>query len=315
MAFPLAVALFGVLPWTNGWSRRDRLRALGSLAALGAVRSALSINLRFSSTSVTAMVVTAGLFWLIVVQGTWRVIEEAPRGRRLYEGDWLDAGVLPLAFAVAAVMTLDGSTRTTGLAFVVAGVVLLATVIRFPQGSLRDAAAFVTVLCALLATLFLESGHPRAITGTLAAISALCLAANVVWSSASWTTLGMIGLAWSMIASLGQLTAREAYVYMPFGTRESAVAGAVLASAVFAWRFARDAMIERVLRAAAITWAFLWVHQEIAFAFNQTTATLLRVTYYAATSVAAVGVGRLRSVPILRHIGLALAVLAAATAL
>jgi hypothetical protein len=76
-----------------------------------------------------------------------------------------------------------------------------------------------------------------------------------------------------------------------------------------------DPKLSVVLRGAIVGWAFVWVHQELSFAFSETVATLLRVSNYAATSVAAVGVGRSRRVPLLRHLGLGLAVLAAGTAL
>jgi hypothetical protein len=315
LGFPLAVALGGVVPWTAGWGRRDRLRALGSLSALGGVRAAIGMNLPFEHSTVTAMIATAGVVWLVLVDRTRSVADAPPHGRRQYEGDWLDAGVLPMGFAVASIMALDGSARASGLGFAVAGLVLLLATIRFPQGSLRDAAAFVTVLCALMVTLFLARGQPLVIAKTIAGISALCFAANVLWRSVSWTTLGTIGLAWAVLASVGQLTNRIAYEYTPFATRESAVAAVVLASIIVAWRLAREPNVELTLRAGVVVWAFIWVHQEIAFAVNPTVATLLRVTYYAATSVAAVGIGRARSIALLRHVGLALAVLAAGTAL
>jgi hypothetical protein len=303
------------VPWIDGWRRRDRLRALGSLSALAAVRSGMGMNFPFEHSTVMALIAFAGVVWLVLVDRTRSVTEEVPLGRRLYEGDWLDAGVLPMGFVIASVMALDGSARTSGIALAVAGFVMLLTVMRYPQGSLRDASAFATVLCALIAVLFLEKGRPLLITGTIVVISALCFAANVVWRSVSWTTLGTIGFAWAVIASLGQLTNRAAYDYTPFATNESAAAGALLLSIVVAWRLAREPKIELMLRAGAVGWAFLWVHQEIAFALNPTAAMLFRVTYYAATSVAAVGVGRAQSIALLRHIGLALAVLAAGTAL
>jgi hypothetical protein len=168
----------------------------------------------------------------------------------------------------------------------------------------------------LIALLLLQKGHPLVLTGSIAVLSALCFAAHLVWRSVSWTTLGSLGLAWAVLAALGHLMARTAYQYTPFATQASAVAGALLACVVAAWRLAEtEPQLELILRASAVGWAFLWIHQEIAFAFNQTVATLLRVTYYAATSVAAVGIGRARAIPVLRHIGLALAVLAAGTAL
>jgi hypothetical protein len=132
----------------------------------------------------------------------------------------------------------------------------------------------------------------------------------------SWTTLGTIGLAWAVLASLGHLLARPAFLYVPFATPATAVAATVLASIVAAWRMTwSEPKLELTLRSASFAWAFLWIHQEIAFALNPTAAALFRVTYYAATSVAAVGVGRARQIALLRHIGLGLAILAAATAL
>jgi hypothetical protein len=233
----------------------------------------------------------------------------------LQEGDWLDAGVLPLGFILAALMALDASARGSGFSMAAAAGVLLIAISRFPQGSLRDAAAFAAVICALVAELLVLREHGALLIVGVAALSVLCFAGNVVWPSVSWTTLALIGLAWTALASLLDLSGRTRYEYTPFLTIESAVAMAVLASVLAAWWLARDATIKRVLRGAAMVWAFAWVHQEIAFAVNETVATLLRVTYYAATSVAAVGAGRARQMPLLRHVGLGLAVLAAATAL
>ena len=317
MAFPLAVAIVGVIPWIGGWARRERLRALGALATVAAVRSGMGMNLPLDRQTIAAAIAAAGLVWLVMVDRTQAIVEHpASTTRRLYEGDWLDGGVLPMGFVAAAVMALDASARGSGIAMGAASVVLLIAVMRFPQGTLRDAAVFATVLCALIALLLLQRGHPLALTASIAALSAFCFAANLVWRSVSWATLGMLGLAWSVLAALGHLTARPSYQYPPFGTEASAVAAAVLACILVAWRLAAaERQLELVLRASAAAWAFLWVHQEIAFAMNQTVATLFRVTYYAATSVAAVGLGRARRVPLLRHIGLALAVLAAGTAL
>ena len=317
MGFPLAVAIAGVIPWIAGWARRDRLRALGALATVAAVRSGMGMHLPLDNQTVAAAIAVAGLVWLVIVDRTHAVSEHAPpAGRPLYEGDWLDAGVLPLGFVGAGVMGLDASARGSGWAMTIAAAVLLIAVMRFPRGSLRDAAVFATVLSALIALLLLQKGHALVFTGSIAVLSALCFAANLLWRSVSWTMLGCLGLAWGVLAALGHLAARTAYQYTPFVTQESAVAGAVLACVIAAWRLAEDEQqLEPILRASAWGWAFLWIHQEIVFAFNQTVATLLRVTYYAATSVATVGIGRARGIATLRHIGLVLAVLAAGTAL
>ena len=75
-----------------------------------------------------------------------------------------------------------------------------------------------------------------------------------------------------------------------------------------AWKLARDPERKSLTGALGILWGFAWVHQEIADAFSATVSTLLRVTYYAATSVAAVWTGRAKKEPMLRHTGLGLAI-------
>ena len=317
MGFPLAVAVAAVVPWIDGWRRRERLRALGVLAALSALRSGFGVNLPFESATIALLIAGAGIVWLLLVDRTHAVAEVTTTNqRRLYEGDWLDAAVVPLGFILAAMIAWDATVRESGFGMAAAAVIVLVSVMRYPQGSLRDAAVFAVVMSALVSVMLILKGRDREITATVALLAAACFAANLAWRSAAWTTLGMIGLAWTALAAAIRLTARESYQYMPFATRESVVAAVVLVSILAAWRFSRrDAKLEVILKGGAIGWAFVWVHQEIAFAFNETAATLLRVTYYAATSVAAVGIGRARQVALLRHVGLGLAVLAAGTAL
>ena len=317
-AFPLVIAIAGVAPWLDGWHRRERLRALGALAAVAGLRTGIAINLPFDRQYVAVALAAAGLIWLVLVDRTHRVVtrEGEPTRRRLYEGDWLDAGVLPLGFILGAMMAFDASARLSGVAMAIAAAVLLVTVARLPQGALRDAAVFATSISALVSALLILSGRPLALTYTVTAMSAACFLANRAWRSASWTTLGLIGFVWAFFAVLAQLTTRPPYVYAPFLTAESGAGAALVVAVAIAWRAARDdSRIERLLGAGIFVSAFVWVHQEIAFAFGRTASTLLLVTYYAATSVAAVGAGRARRIPLLRHVGLGLAVLAAGTAL
>jgi len=317
-AFPLGIAIAGVAPWLDGWHRRERLRALGALAAVACLRTGIAINLPLDQQYVALALAAAGIIWLVLVDRTHQVAtrEGEPKRRRLYEGDWLDAGVLPLGFILGAMMAFDASARVSGVAMAVAAAVLLVTVARLPQGALRDAAVFATSLSALVSALLILSGKPLALTYTVTAMSAACFLANRAWRSASWTTLGLIGFVWAFFAVLAQLTARPPYVYAPFLTPESGAGAALVAAVAIAWRAARgESRIERLLGAGILVSAFVWVHQEIAFAFGRTASTLLLVTYYAASSVAAVGAGRARRIPLLRHVGLGLAVLAAGTAL
>ena len=317
MAFPLVVAFLGVTPWIGGWRRRDRLRALGALAGVAALRTAIGANLPYSHEIVAMLIAGVGVLWLVLLDRTHWVTEATTTPtRRLYEGDWLDAAVVPLAFICASVMALDASARGSGLAMAAASAVLLVTVVRFPQGSLRDAAVFASVICALVASLLLLRGRALEVTVAIAGLSAACYAGNRLWRSVSWSAMGMIGLAWSALAATNHLTTREPYAYVPFGTSETLVAASVLAAVVLSWQLASgDERLARHLGIGAIAWAFVWVHQEILFAFNRTAATLLLVSYYALTSVAAVAIGRARRLAVLRHIGLGLAALAAGTAL
>ena len=316
MPFPLAVAIVAVIPWTTGWARRERLRALGVLAALAAIRTGLGTSHPIDDTSVAAAIALAGLVWLVMVDRTHSVREVVPEGtRHLHEGDWLDAAVLPLAFALAALAAFDASAFDSGLAMAGAAGVLLMSVARSPHGSLRDAAVFATVLSALVALLLLLRDRGPELSAAIALLCVGCFAGNRLWRSGSWTTLALIGLAWAMLASLLQLIDRPAYEYVPFGTLPSLIAMATLVATVVSMALAvADPRLKRWLLAGAIAWAFVWVHQELAFAFNETAATLLRVGYYAASAVAGVWIGRLRQIAVLRHIGLALAVLAAGTA-
>jgi hypothetical protein len=317
MAFPLFVGIGGVIPWTTGGPRRERLRAMGVLAALSALRAGIGMNLPLTTARVAALIAAAGIAWLIIVDRTHHMAtsDDEPKMRRLREGDWLDAAVIPLGFILSALMALDASARGSGYAMIAAGGLVLLTVARLPRGSLRDAAVFATIICVVVAELLLLRGRGEALVIAIAALSAACFAGNLVWPSVSWTTLGLIGFAWSLLASLVNLSVRPEYQYTPFLTIESGVAVVILACLVAAHGMARNATVITALRGGVVVWAFVWVHQEIAFAVNETTATLLRVTYYAATSVAAVGVGRALRYALLRHVGLGLAVVAAATAL
>jgi hypothetical protein len=117
---------------------------------------------------------------------------------------------------------------------------------------------------------------------------------------------------------------RPAYAYAPFLTRESfAALAAVLGVAAFGaaaargeWRRPLEVSNPRVAAVAlGATAAFLWGNAELAHAFSPDLATFLLIGYYAATGVAAILVGRQRTLAGARRVGLALAVFAALKAL
>jgi hypothetical protein len=121
------------------------------------------------------------------------------------------------------------------------------------------------------------------------------------------------------------LSKRTAYDYTPFMTRPS-LAGFVMGAAwlVVSWNASRveydDGRGGRLetrtmLRLAGAVVTFLWGHVELARAFSPDVSTFLLIFYYATVGVAAIFVGRRRSIRALRHVGLGLAILAALKAI
>ena len=77
---------------------------------------------------------------------------------------------------------------------------------------------------------------------------------------------------------------------------------------------AETARRRRIVIVSPWGWAFLWGYLELSTAFSRSTSTLLLVIYFAATAVAGVAFGHTRQSAGTRKVGLALALLAAATA-
>ena len=311
---PLAVGFVGVLPWTGGIMRRNRMRPLGALAALAALRAGYEGAPLGEESRLALLVASAGVAWLVLVDLTAVLSAPVDDTLRRVEGDWVDAGLVPAAFAVAVLVAL-GNPQPSGTVLSIAAAVLLGAVVRHREGALRDAAVVAATLCALGAVVQLTGWNQFLLTGGVAVLGAACFAANLWRPSRSWITLGVITQAWAIVAALTQLGERTPYHYTPLVGSASAVAAVVLAALLVSRRMLRPGETSRVLLGGAVVWVFTWLHQEIAFAINPTAATLLRVSYYAITSVAAVWVGRARGVAILRHVGLGLAVIAAGTAL
>ena len=140
------------------------------------------------------------------------------------------------------------------------------------------------------------------------------LAAAIV----AWLTPGAV-VAFSLLAD------RTPYAYPPFRTEASLAAAAIsTAWLIFSWNASRyafaamraaDSTPLSILRILGAAVAFFWVHEELAGAFSDDAATFLLIAYYAVTGIVAIGMGRWRSIPVLRQVGLALSVLAALKAI
>jgi hypothetical protein len=261
------------------------------------------------------LVAGAGTAWLLLVDLTAVSAGHVDDGSvRRVEGNWVDAALVPIAFVIAVLVAL-GAPHPSGAVLAIAAAVLLGPIARHREASLRDAAVVAATLSALGAVVQLTESNQFLLVGGVAGLGAATFAANLWRPSKSWIALGLITQAWAILAALALLNERTPYHYTPLVGPASAVAAVVLAALLASRRMLRPGETSRLLRGGALVWAFAWLHQEISFAINPTAATLLRVSYYAVTSVAAVWVGRARGVAVLRHIGLGLAVIAAGTAL
>ena len=132
-----------------------------------------------------------------------------------------------------------------------------------------------------------------------------------------------VSIVYAYAQSITHLSEHPGYLSPPFVTLETLqVASAVVA----AWFCAilgapRDsagdgpgAVGRRAAWGAAGFLGFWWGHVELAQAFNRDASSFLLIFYYAACGVGLIGLGRKRSESALRHVGLVLALVAAAMA-
>jgi hypothetical protein len=150
----------------------------------------------------------------------------------------------------------------------------------------------------------------------------------------TWLVTGLVILVVAAGLSVDSLVGRANYTFPPFATEPSLTALVVTITLVMIarfWRWLFDATCEamgkrsrrtysdgvrgmlRSTMAAPWVWAFFWVLIELSMAYSASTSTLLLVTYFAATAVGSVAVGRWNGSARLRQIGLFLALAAAAT--
>jgi hypothetical protein len=313
--------------------RRSWLRGCGILGVLVALRVASARDLPIDA---LPFVIGAFVAWLLILLHT----ASDPAGEIVHgliprvtpAADWLDGAWMPLGLLAAVLVALP-DVHGPYLHATMSGVgaiSMLILVARVEHAVLRDALALAFSVASLEVAWYLS--RELQTPGTLAVIATVSLVlftANRRWPSVSWLAVGLISLGLATVVSYGELEARPAFEYPPLLTVPSAVAlwitivwilGASLARGAFLARSRAGATDGRVtvhsaMFLAAGVFAYVWLLQELSRAVNPTVATLLVVTYFAATSVAAVGVGRARDIAALRHAGLVLALLAAGKAL
>jgi hypothetical protein len=336
LAFPLSIAVLGVAPLAVPSRKRGALRWLSLLAALtGAYREA-GIGHHVAG-EVVGLIAAMGISLALV---DW--VSEIEQSSMITRGrahpaflDWIDALAIPAIFAAEAGFSVE-STGPVWLVLATVSVVLLAFCMRRGPGGLRDASAFGVIATAVAA---IGAASVEAPTGLCAALVAVALGAfgmHVVRPSKSWLRSGATTFFVAAMVALNALIDDPAgYHAPPFAREASASAIIVLGGLIIvarSWKLIRTStraaldgerprlrvpFEQRTLRAATLApwaWGFVWVLFELAMAYSPTASTLLLVTYFAAAGVACVAVGRSRHSSRLRQFGLALAVVAAATA-
>jgi hypothetical protein len=312
VALPLVVGGFGVLPFARGEILRPRLRTMGTLAALGAVRLAFGPPHWMTPTMDASAVGVAGCAWLALLEFT----EGEPAGLLLdgigelpeLAAAWFEGAALPAVFLVA----LACANQSVPV-FGVATVVLLASCARRSE-SVRDALAVSTWGAAMTAVMLTTQGSPNLLAASIAWASVILVWLGLWIPSTSWAWTSRISLAAASTGTLLLVTDRTPYAHLPFTTVESAASLAVLlawAAVLYAARIEESESSRQTARTGIVAFAFLWGHQELAHAVSPTSASLLLIGYYAANSVAFVAWGRARRSPLLRRVGLGLGIIAA----
>jgi len=317
LGLPLVVSGFAVFPFARGEVLRPRLRTMGILTGLAALRLAAS-PLAWMGRGGTAIAIgIAGCAWLVLLE----LADGEPAGRLLdglveVEGGpaaWLEGALIPGLFLGALGVALESDAAP---AFGVATIFLLASAAR-RSDSLRDALSATTWAAAMIAT-WLATSHVPA----LAAVSIAWASVVVLWfgfwiPSWTWSWTSRISLALAGLWALSLISARAPYAGLPFATLESAASFAVLVAwiaALYAARTDEDDASRTTAGAGAIAFGFLWGHQELAHAISPSASSLLLVGYYAVASVAFVAWGRARHSARLRRVGLGLGIVAAGLA-
>jgi hypothetical protein len=313
LGLPLVAAGFAVLPFARGEVLRPRLRTMGLLAGVAALRLAFEPLPWMGRAGAAIAVGIAGCAWLVILE----LCEGEPAGRLLdgmgeaLDGPaaWMEGAVVLGLFLSALGVALDVDAAP---AYGVASVILLASAKRRSEG-VRDALAASTWAAAMVATWLTTRTVPTLAVASLAWASVVLIWLGLFIPSTSWSWTSRISLVIASLWGLSLVSIRPPYEALPFTTLQSGAAFAV----ALAWAAALHAGStegESSRMSASIglfSFAFLWGHLELEHAISPSASSLLLVGYYAVSGVGFVGWGRARRSAHLRRLGLALGVIAA----
>ena len=314
--FALAIAWTAIVLTRGPWGTRIGRSAL--VALLGVI--AAQVIDRSPATDLLVLAVLGSLTAYGAVHVSLEGLEpEGPRSQ-----PFLTGAVLPLALGVVAIAAVrDEPMPRTLVALAWTAIAVAAALLQRPARSTHLMLAGIASGAALL---FALEDHDIA---SCVALSAHAAALAFVMRRERTRLIGVpiaIGLAIVTVWTFGMLDERSLYGYTPFMTSPS-VAGLAMSLAwlVAAWNAARvefvdgrrvgSASTQSIVRVAGTAITFLWGNVELARAYSPEVSTFLLIGYYAIIGVAAIFIGRGRAIPILRHVGLALAIFAALKAI
>lgn len=309
--FAVAVAWLSIL-LVQGRAR-ERVAVTALVAALGAIA-----NMHPASEYLT---VRPPLAALVAISGF--LVVSTPEASR-----WMGILVgllLPLGSWVVAIFHLrSGDARQDGITSLLWAAGCAAAAWHNRDGA-RRWTAFTATAIGGMALAFLLKGNDEA---TAIALAGYAAAVSLVLRRSPLGGIALAAGGWLSVATAAAfdlLDDRGYWLARPFLTSASGVAALVCAAwFVFAWNWARMGMTDdavafdlrrNLARILGAVVTFAWVHVELQHTISLDVSTFLLVAYYAVTGVAAIGVGRARAIPPLRHVGLALAVFAAIKAM
>lgn len=236
---------------------------------------------------------------------------------------WLAIGnvVLPLGFLAA---TLVSASTDATRALAALALTAFAAVLAWDADEERDQHLFVTAVSSGIAILCYLIDHDARSIAALALHAALF---SIVFRSTRAKLLTIpivIGLAIASTWTLAELGFRTQYAYQPFGGVFSLCALVVVCAwAVFAISVRPatssptpdDRTLASIVGGLAIADAFVWIRQELVFAWSPDAASFALIVYYALAGLALIFAGRWRRVGFWRAAGLALAFFAGYKAL
>ena len=259
-------------------------------------------------------------FALVLLVATRFAGEAALRGLRT---GFVGGVVLPLGATALALGTLDPvvGLAGAGTALLFAGFAAAATWADVTGD--RRIHAFTAALLVGLAVALLSDKQQWLFCVMMAGFG---LTAALVTRRLQLGGIGLAGAAWLAVATgaaFDLIADRPAYAYTPFLTQASLAAGAVSAAWLFlsfhtSRHLAPGSRLaatgpRTVLRVLGGVVTFFWIRQELARAVSPDVSAFLVIAWYAVSGVASIFLGRARTLPVLRQVGLGLSVLAALT--